>query len=653
VALYDVAGNFKWARRIGGAGVEFAGGLDVDQNDRVYVSSRFEGKLNLSIGGMNTVLTSAGKTDIFMARYSKNGVLELARRLGGPEEDDSEALAVDKQTGDIYLTGTQASAGKPHVFLARYDALGTLKWNKIHPGNGDYNRANDLVVTPVGVYVVGKFSGSITFPSGSLTAAGESDLFVAHYPYALNGATDWVKRFGGLGYEDVTSVAYQPWEEGLGNAYLYLTGRFSGSFPFGPSTLSVSVNTSDLFLARLATNGTPDWAGQLGGSSDSDDEGKSISLVNSNTLYLLGHHRTSVTLGNTTLSGGTVLTRIDLPAVKDFQLIKAATDTDSKLLVSPAEINYYTLGSNQINIRANVVEGTAKSVKFILDGVSKTDNWAPFTWAGDGLTPYGTDYLPFTPALGAHTLEVIPYSGFNATGIAGRKRILKFTVVDKPVLNDVTLVNALVDITVKSLAASPSINYALLNTKLINLVALPNPVKVGSVRFTLDGVTKYDNTYPYSWAGEQLKPNGLVDFLPFTPAPGTHTLKVTAYAQANGLGTASNTLEISFTVTDRAAGARLATEDAPGEAGFAQLTAAPNPFRGQTSLAFTAEADGPAALEVYNSQGLPVARLFEGTVEKGKAYQWAFDGSAQPAGVYFARLRAGNQVLHQRLVLTK
>jgi hypothetical protein len=654
VAQYDIFGNFKWARRIGGAGLDYAGGLDVDPSDRVYLTGSFEQKLTLSVGGASTTLTSAGKSDIFVARYSKDGALQLARRLGGTGMDESRALAVGNQSSYIYLTGRQTSGGKFNAFVARYDAQGNLNWNNIHPGGEGYNSGSDLAVTPHGAYAVGNFTGSIAFPSGALTAAGQSDLFVAYYPHALNGVTGWAKRFGGPGNEEVTSLDYQPWDEGLGSAYLYLTGGFTGSFAFGPSTLTAAAGTSDMFLARLATigGGTPDWAGQLGSSWE--DEGKSISLSNNSTLYLTGHHMTFLTLGNTTLSSGTMLTRIDLPTVKDFQLVKAATDTDSKVLASPAEINYYTLGTNQINIRANVAAGTTKSVKLIYDGVTiKTDKTLPFTWAGDGLTLNGTDYLPFTPTLGAHTLEVMPYSGANATGLAGRKRTLKFTVVNKPVLNDVTLVNALVDITVKSLAGSPSIHYSQLGTKLINLVALPNPVKVGSVRFTLDGVTKYDNTYPYSWAGEQITPNGLVDFLPFTPAPGSHTLKVTAYTHANGLGTASNTIEISFTVTDGAAGARLATEDAPGEAGFAQLTAAPNPFRGHTSLAFTAPADGPAALEVYNSQGLPVARLFEGAVEKGKAYQWTFDGTPHPAGVYFARLKAGHQVLHQRLVLAR
>ena len=58
-------------------------------------------------------------------------------------------------------------------------------------------------------------------------------------------------------------------------------------------------------------------------------------------------------------------------------------------------------------------------------------------------------------------------------------------------------------------------------------------------------------------------------------------------------------------------------------------------------------------MKVRNAQGVPVACLFEGTLGKGKAYAWQFDGSGQPAGLYIGRLKAGHQVYNQRLVLTK
>jgi hypothetical protein len=173
---------------------------------------------------------------------------------------------------------------------------------------------------------------------------------------------------------------------------------------------------------------------------------------------------------------------------------------------------------------------------------------------------------------------------------------------------------------------------------------------VGSVKFVLDGVARTENTHPYTLAGETPLGNGLYDYKPANLPPGTHKLTATAYSGPNATGTASNVISLTFTIVTGSA--RLAAEPGP-EAGFAQLTAAPNPFNGRTTLSFTATEDGPATLAVYNGQGLPVQQLFAGNLEKGRAYAWEFNGSTHPSGLYFARLKAGNQVLHQRLVLTK
>ena len=176
------------------------------------------------------------------------------------------------------------------------------------------------------------------------------------------------------------------------------------------------------------------------------------------------------------------------------------------------------------------------------------------------------------------------------------------------------------------------------------------PEVVGSVKFVLDGVARTENAAPYTLAGDGYRADGGIDFKPAVIAPGTHKLKVTAYSGPNATGTASDVREITFTIV--ASSARLGAQPEVKGAS-APLKVAPNPFKGRTTLSFTAEADGPAAVEVCNAQGLPVARLYEGTVEKGKAYQWTFDATTQPAGLYFARLKVGHQVLHQRLVLSK
>ncbi|MBD0254325.1 MAG: T9SS type A sorting domain-containing protein, partial [Cytophagales bacterium] len=657
VAKYDLAGNVQWVRQVGGPLFDHGRGIDVDPQDRVYLTGNFEDKVAFPGAPAGTSFTSAGESDIFLARYKADGTFDLARQIGTAGNDRVNAASVNKQNGDVYLTGAYSTAANifdSKVLVARYNAAGTLLSTKTYGAAGGYNEGTDIVATSEGLYLTGDFRKSLSFPPFTLTSGGwGDDMYLVYLPYALNGNALWANKFGGPESDVACDLAYRPWDNGLGGGDVYVTGTFEGTATFGNKSLTSAVGgLSDLFLAHLTGNGTFDWVYKL--SSTGYDWGRSVSLSSSNTLFVTALHGQTVTVGNTTLSQpGGMLMRIDLPTVSDFRLIKAATDTEAGTLSSPAEINYYTLGTNQINLKVNSVTGTTKSVKLVLDGVSKIDNGPVFSWAGDGLTLNGTDFFPFTPTLGPHTLEVTPYSGANATGIAGQKRILKFTVVSKPVLAGVDLINAQFDVTVKSLLKSPTIDYAQLGTKQINLRANTNPAKAGSVVFVLDGVPRCDNVTPYSWMTEQIKPNGAIDYLAFTPTLGVHTLKVTAYTGANGTGTASNTIQFTFTVTNGGAGARLASGSDGPEGEFAQLTAAPNPFAGRTTLSFTATEDGPATLEVYNSQGQPVARLFEGNLQKGQAYEWHFDGTTQPAGLYVARLKLGNQVRHQRLVLSK
>jgi hypothetical protein len=78
-----------------------------------------------------------------------------------------------------------------------------------------------------------------------------------------------------------------------------------------------------------------------------------------------------------------------------------------------------------LNVRADV-SGTVGSVAFFIDGqLVKTENYAPYALAGDrdGV------YLKWTPAVGSHTLRVVPYKSANRTGSIGTALETTFKVV--------------------------------------------------------------------------------------------------------------------------------------------------------------------------------------------------------------------------------
>lgn len=75
----------------------------------------------------------------------------------------------------------------------------------------------------------------------------------------------------------------------------------------------------------------------------------------------------------------------------------------------------------------------------------------------------------------------------------------------------------------------------------------------------------------------------------------------------------------------------------------------PNPFRGRTTLAYTLQAPERVTLTVYDLLGREVARLVDAPQAAGR-HTVVFDADGLAAGLYLARLRAGDQTAVRRLV---
>ncbi|HYF62965.1 MAG TPA: VCBS repeat-containing protein [Herpetosiphonaceae bacterium] len=240
-------------------------------------------------------------------------------------------------------------------------------------------------------------------------------------------------------------------------------------------------------------------------------------------------------------------------AVSKLTLINADTDqpiSGFTVLNSGNVLNLGTLPTRNLNILATTSPELVGSVRFTLDGaVVATESGWPYAMAGNN----GTDYLPWTPTAGSHTLTAVAYSGANATGSASAPLTINFTVESGasgsgPAVTKASLINADNDRPVSGFTVLNSgnvLNLGTLPTRNLNILAATSPAKVGSVRFVLDGaVFSTENVPPYAMAGD----NGGSNYYAWTPKVGSHTLKITAYSGANATGSAGPTLTINFTV---------------------------------------------------------------------------------------------------------
>jgi hypothetical protein len=86
------------------------------------------------------------------------------------------------------------------------------------------------------------------------------------------------------------------------------------------------------------------------------------------------------------------------------------------------------LGTNQLNLVANVSGGRAASVRFALDNDRnfRTENEAPFALGGDQNGRFDT----WQPKPGTHTVTATPYTGRNAGGEAGKALTVRLSIAN-------------------------------------------------------------------------------------------------------------------------------------------------------------------------------------------------------------------------------
>jgi hypothetical protein len=105
VSKLDNGGNYVWARKMGGSLDDEAEGITVDLAGNVFTTGHFRSISDFDPGASVFNLTSAGKTDTFVSKLDSNGNFTWARRIGGTEADQGNAISVDT-SGNIPIVGS-------------------------------------------------------------------------------------------------------------------------------------------------------------------------------------------------------------------------------------------------------------------------------------------------------------------------------------------------------------------------------------------------------------------------------------------------------------------------------------------------------------------------------------------------------------------
>jgi len=355
VALFAQNEDWFWVKKAGGTSNDYGNSIAVDANGNSYITGYFT---YIATFG-TTTLTSSGSNDIFVAKIDHNGNWLWAKKAGGTSDDYGYGIAVDAN-GNSYVTGkfygsatfgttTLTSSGYEDIFVAKLDSNGNWLWAK-KAGGTDYDVGFGIAVDANGnSYVTGNFRGSATFGTTTLTSSGYADIFVAKLDSSGNWL--WAKQAGGTDYDDGYGIVVDI------NGNSYVTGIFySSNCSFGSTTLTSS-GGSDIFVAKLDINGNWLWAKQAGGTSG--DSGNGIAVDANGNSYITGGFKESATFGTTTLTSS---------GYYDYDIFVTKLDIDGNWLWAKQAGGTGDEGSNSIAVDANgnsyITSGFEESVNF-------------------------------------------------------------------------------------------------------------------------------------------------------------------------------------------------------------------------------------------------------------------------------------------------
>lgn len=273
-----------------------------DNNRNIYITGQFYSS------AFNGMINSAGGADVFIAKYSPDGVLIWAKNAGGAEYDYGCKIALDN-VGNLYVVGYfngtaywdhigKTSSTQGDMFIAKYNNQGDIQW--VRSGNiGAHNYLHGIGVDKAGnSYVSANFSGEIYFEGApsNVNARGGTDIFLVKYD--TNGNFSWIRTAGSAGDDGGNDTCID--EDGN----VLIAGYFTESAQFENKVLTAHGNI-DIFAAKYTPNGNLIWVKQFGGTGS--QTAWAICSDEKSNCYLTGWFSGTGAFDNTTIvsEGGT------------------------------------------------------------------------------------------------------------------------------------------------------------------------------------------------------------------------------------------------------------------------------------------------------------------------------------------------------------
>ncbi len=302
-------GSLSWAKRIGGAEMDYGNAIAVDEFDgSVFVVGTYRSTVDFNPGAGVQNATSIGSGDAYLLKLSASGDYVNSKVFGGIASDEASDIVIDQTTGDQFLTGNfngtvDFDPGAAVVEISGTNDIFVLKLNE--PNNFVFAKTMGGIAVDEGrnididangfIYVHGSFIFDCNFNTSGgetmVTSNGSDDVFVVQL--SPTGNLNWVKTFGSTGTEDYMDM------EVTGAGKIYLTGEMAATMDANPDAVGVQTLTKlgaeDTYIISLESTGAFDWATSYGAANiGAYTRSFGIFADNSDNVYITGSFQNTV-----------------------------------------------------------------------------------------------------------------------------------------------------------------------------------------------------------------------------------------------------------------------------------------------------------------------------------------------------------------------
>ncbi len=253
----DSAGNFAYAKKIGGDWSQLGYDLEVDEDKNVYLAGYFYKTTDFDPGPGEYNLSAGEDINAFIAKLDSLGEFVWAKQLESTSDAYCKGIELDGQ-GNIYSIGAFRDTidldpsdsiyqitgnGNYNGFVSKMDTAGNFIWGRSMVSvDRMFNRY--LALGPDGsAFIAGWITDTTNFDLSQdsilYVPNGSGDIFLTKVN--PNGDIEWIKQNDGNRIELCYTLAVD------GEGSIYLTGLFQDSLDLDPDIVNSQIVVAGVY----------------------------------------------------------------------------------------------------------------------------------------------------------------------------------------------------------------------------------------------------------------------------------------------------------------------------------------------------------------------------------------------------------------------